>query len=146
MLAKLDIDHRALFLDMVEGRVRVHGVAAAFRRGSGMLMRRDPSTRALEALERCAGAHLQSVKGVHFGPYDRTPESFALASAETARAEWWVVTYPLHRAVTDICGGDIYMSAQQVVETVEDYRNERYDIVALADPRGSEEDGQTPTP
>lgn len=44
MFAKLDIDHHALFLDLVEGRVRAHGVATAFRRGSGLLMRRDQSS------------------------------------------------------------------------------------------------------
>ena len=145
MHAKLDIEHHALFLDMVEGRVRAHGVATAFRRGSGLLMRRDPSIRALAALELCTAAHLQAVKDVRFGPYDRTPESFALASAETVKADWWVVTYPMHRAVTDICGGDIYLSAQQVVETVEGFRDERCDIVALADRPGSEDDAQTPT-
>lgn len=86
------------------------------------------------------------MKGARFGPNDRTPESYALASAETAKADWWVVTYPLHRAVTDICGGDIYLSAQQVVETVEGFRDERYDIVALADRQAPEDDAQTPTP
>jgi hypothetical protein len=126
------IDHRAIFLDMVEGRIRANAIAAAYSRGSGLLMRLDHSTRVQDVLESEVAAHLQSVKDFAFGRYGLTPEHFALESAGRSEAAWWVVTYPMQRAATDVRGGDVYMSVEQVEMAVEDFTDEGYDVRGMS--------------
>jgi hypothetical protein len=108
---------------MVEGRVRARAIAAAFRNATGLLMRRDNSWRANEALESEVSAHLDKIKGLAFGRYDPTPDSLALMSAEASTGGWWIVRFLKRQDASDIRPGDVYLSPEQIADAM-DFEND----------------------
>lgn len=122
-----EIDHRAIFLDMVEASVRARAIATAFDRDTGVLMRLDGSSFVRAAMEREVAEHLRSVEGISFDQPGLTPEGCAFQSASRSSREWWLVSFPDEGNLTAVHVGDTYLSPQDVWDAMEQFQMELED-------------------